>query len=320
MLQQHLSLNPQGLIENRAVTSCLPSSPLRTTFNPAGSVFNFPYSGAAAVPPPPAPLDPFDPQLLQRLQNMTGGYSPAYNYNNYQSIPAYLPPSGLYNQAALLNNSYTLQQTPQKKLPPPSPLAMRHSFTGGGNSPATERRLSPGRNSEPRQLQQPNVQQLFQSQQNLSQTNQQPYNNNIGVVNTTNTTQQQQAHINNNNTNQQQHLQVVQHPQRQTSSPRPMHGSPHQEGQFIKPLSQMGTLTTTDTDGRVRVIVPIPPSGSGNSNQDDGEIFSPNMRLNDDRRTLNGPAITRSTSEKVPNRSELMSQVQRTMWARHTTK
>jgi hypothetical protein len=34
----------------------------------------------------------------------------------------------------------------------------------------------------------------------------------------------------------------------------------------------------------------------------------------------NGPFIQRSTSEKVPNRSELMSQVQRTAWARHTTK
>ncbi|XP_030385652.1 capon-like protein isoform X2 [Scaptodrosophila lebanonensis] len=30
--------------------------------------------------------------------------------------------------------------------------------------------------------------------------------------------------------------------------------------------------------------------------------------------------ITRSTSEKVPNRSQMMSQVQRTAWARHTTK
>lgn len=34
----------------------------------------------------------------------------------------------------------------------------------------------------------------------------------------------------------------------------------------------------------------------------------------------NGPYITRSTSEKVPNRSEMMLQVQRTAWARHTTK
>jgi hypothetical protein len=30
--------------------------------------------------------------------------------------------------------------------------------------------------------------------------------------------------------------------------------------------------------------------------------------------------ITRSTSEKVPNRSQMMSHVQRTQWARHTTK
>lgn len=40
----------------------------------------------------------------------------------------------------------------------------------------------------------------------------------------------------------------------------------------------------------------------------------------DKRFPSNGPFIQRSTSEKVPNRSELMSQVQRTTWARHTTK
>lgn len=81
----------------------------------------------------------------------------------------------------------------------------------------------------------------------------------------------------------------------------------------------MGTLTTTDPDGRVRVIVPVP-----NCTEDTGNMMA-NLRLSDslrvsDDRTLNGPPITRSTSEKVPNRSELMSQVQRTMWARHTTK
>ncbi|XP_014261681.1 capon-like protein isoform X2 [Cimex lectularius] len=40
------------------------------------------------------------------------------------------------------------------------------------------------------------------------------------------------------------------------------------------------------------------------------------LRLQDARPSF----IQRSTSEKVPNRSELMSQVQRTAWARHTTK
>ena len=34
----------------------------------------------------------------------------------------------------------------------------------------------------------------------------------------------------------------------------------------------------------------------------------------------NGPFITRSTSEKVPHRNEILAQVQRTAWARHTTK
>jgi len=33
-----------------------------------------------------------------------------------------------------------------------------------------------------------------------------------------------------------------------------------------------------------------------------------------------GPFITRSTSEKVPHRNEILAQVQRTAWARHTTK
>lgn len=80
---------------------------------------------------------------------------------------------------------------------------------------------------------------------------------------------------------------------------------------FIKPLSQVGTLTTTDFEGRVRVIVPV-PSGA----EDAGELLRA-IRLRDD--DLPRP-IQRTVSEKVPNRSELMSQVQRTAWARHTTK
>lgn len=76
----------------------------------------------------------------------------------------------------------------------------------------------------------------------------------------------------------------------------------------------MGTLTTTDPDGNVRVIVPVP----SNAGDETGTMFS-TLRLNDEL-PLNGPGITRSTSERVPNRSGLMSQVQRTAWARHTTK
>ncbi|XP_008199232.1 carboxyl-terminal PDZ ligand of neuronal nitric oxide synthase protein isoform X3 [Tribolium castaneum] len=243
---QALGLNPQGLIENRAVTSCLPPSPLRTSYNPPGSVFNFSFPQVDAC---------YDPQLLQRLQNM-GGYTPSYAYNYTQTLP-YLP--NLYNQP-LINNNYTLQSPTQKKLPS-SPMPMRHSFAG--SSPASERRVSPARGGEPM------------------------YPGN--------------------------HLQVQQAVQRQPSPDR-------RDGQFIKPLSQMGTLTATDPEGRVRVIVPVP----ANSAEDTGTLMA-NLRLSDslrvsDDRTLNGPPITRSTSEKVPNRSELMSQVQRTMWARHTTK
>jgi hypothetical protein len=189
---QALGLNPQGLIENRAVTSCLPPSPLRTTFNPAGGVFNFSY---------PPPVDAaFDSQLLQRLQNLSG-YTPSspFPYNYTQTLP--FLSAGLYNQP-LLNNNYTLQSPPQKKMPS-SPMPMRHSFAG--TSPASERRVSPGRGGE--------------SQQNLFQ-----YPGNQGN-----------------------HLQVQQNVHQRQPSPD------RREGQFIKPLSQMGTLTTTDAEGRMRV-------------------------------------------------------------------
>lgn len=92
--------------------------------------------------------------------------------------------------------------------------------------------------------------------------------------------------------------------------------SKEKEGtQFIKPLPQMGALTTTDSEGRVRVIAPVPTD----SLEDTGAMFA-NLKLGNTLKPLNGPGITRSTSERVPNRSELMSQVQRTVWARHTTK
>lgn len=94
------------------------------------------------------------------------------------------------------------------------------------------------------------------------------------------------------------------------------------ESQFIKPLSQNEPVTTTESDGRVRVIVPVTEAESSTSLR----LDPPPSRRRESpiRRNLNlpngPPFITRSTSEKVPNRSELMSQVQRTQWARHTTK
>ncbi|XP_059472266.1 carboxyl-terminal PDZ ligand of neuronal nitric oxide synthase protein isoform X2 [Neocloeon triangulifer] len=105
-----------------------------------------------------------------------------------------------------------------------------------------------------------------------------------------------------------------------------------EQTQFIRPLSQVGTLTTTDMEGRVKVIVPVEDNATSDRPQDLVAAFgmmrvaagpssdeaSPAMLR---RGNVSGvPVITRSTSEKVPNRSELMSQVTRAAWARHTTK
>ncbi|KAJ8941381.1 hypothetical protein NQ318_003634 [Aromia moschata] len=275
-----LGLNPQGLIENRAVTSHLPSSPLRSSFNPGGNVFSFSY-------PPPMDNTSFESQLLQRLQTLSA-YSPPspYPYGFNQTLPFLSSP--LYSQP-LLNNNYTLQPPPQKKV---SPLVGRHSFAGNTES---ETRLSPTRNSEPRQTQYHAQNQHYQQAQQNSQY------------------QDMQA----NKSQSSQHLQVQQNAYQRGSSPAPQNSPQNErrESHFIKPLAQMGTLTTTDTEGRVRVIVPVPSNSS-----EDADSLLANLRISDDFRPLNGPPITRSTSEKVPNRSELMSQVQRTAWARHTTK
>lgn len=214
----------------------MPSSPLRTTFNPAGGVFSFSY-------PPPQTLDQSH-QLLQRLQSLAT--MPAYA--GYQAPAPYAPYqySTVYNQAPPAPaQTYTLQPPPQKKLPP-SPLAVRHAQFAG-TSPLPERRPQPPKKPD---------------------------------------------------------VEATQENERLDG-----------EGQFIRPLSQVGTLTTTDQEGRVRVIVPC-PSGA----EDAGDLIRA-LRISEEyNRLSNAPTITRTTSEKVPNRSELMSQVQRTAWARHTTK
>lgn len=147
---------------------------------------------------------------------------------------------------------------------------------------------------------------------------------------------------------------------------------------FIKPLSQVGTVTTLENDGKVKVIVPVDQqqqlqhqqaqrereryridedffgdrrsgtaSGGGGSNilqrppnpqraltpilsrgEKKGQGNTVTLKVTDEAGNVTNqrklPAqpsfITRSTSEKVPNRSQMMSHVQRTQWARHTTK
>lgn len=129
-----------------------------------------------------------------------------------------------------------------------------------------------------------------------------------------------------------------------TLQPNPQAASEEQPTQFIRPLSHSGS----DSGGRSEEMPQLdpPPSGSikrQQQNQDSGSAQTSKKEQNQLAAALssmvslrvsgvedgankrgglaNGPPfITRSTSEKVPNRSELMSQVQRTAWARHTTK
>lgn len=93
---------------------------------------------------------------------------------------------------------------------------------------------------------------------------------------------------------------------------------------FIMPLSHNGTLAATGEDGRVRLIVPVSPSASSSdviSIKIEAPPESSGATLKvpaADRSNPSGP-ITRSTSEKVPNRSEMMTAL-RSQWTRHTTK
>lgn len=291
-------MNPQGLIENHAVTSCLPHSPVRGNLGTAGSIFNFSY------PPPEAN---FDAQLLQRLRTLIG-YSPPQCTHSYNQNVPFLGGPSLYNQP---------YNTPQQQLASniPSPLLARRSYA---ESPAVERRFSPSKDCE--------QQQLRQSQQNInmlhghSGQHQQQQAENFLQQNHQSYQQHDQQNYSMNNQQSCQYLQnqLYFQPPKDSNHLQVQQGNEHSQQnskpQFIMPLPQIGTLTTTDTDGHVQVIVPVPSNGA-----DESSNILASLRLTDEL-PFNGPGITRSTSERIPNRSGLMSQVQRTAWARHTTK
>ncbi|XP_026500864.1 capon-like protein isoform X1 [Vanessa tameamea] len=93
---------------------------------------------------------------------------------------------------------------------------------------------------------------------------------------------------------------------------------------FIMPLSHNGTLTATGNDGRVRLIVPVSPSEStsevGETQTEAKGSLGATLKVPGAEHSLAPAApITRSTSEKVPNRSEMMTAL-RSQWTRHTTK
>lgn len=90
---------------------------------------------------------------------------------------------------------------------------------------------------------------------------------------------------------------------------------------FIKPLSHNGTLTATGEDGRVRLIVPVSPSESISDVAEPVPSGGLGKKLTvpGSSNVASNAPITRTTSEKVPNRSEMMTAM-RTQWTRHTTK
>lgn len=115
---------------------------------------------------------------------------------------------------------------------------------------------------------------------------------------------------------------------------------PDHKNQFIRPLSQVSTMTTMDADGKVKVVVPVAGYGVGSGGSEmtaaaprkpEKKVTIPEyvtLKVTDEsgnitnsRKLSATPSfIQRSTSEKVPNRSQTMSEVQRSTWARHTTK
>lgn len=96
---------------------------------------------------------------------------------------------------------------------------------------------------------------------------------------------------------------------------------------FIMPLSHNCTLTATSEDGRVRLIVPVSPSESTSdvveAHNETASTSGHTLKVPGQERPTsllapNAP-ITRTTSEKVPSRSEMMTAL-RSQWTRHTTK
>ncbi|XP_044732741.1 carboxyl-terminal PDZ ligand of neuronal nitric oxide synthase protein-like isoform X5 [Chrysoperla carnea] len=207
-----------------------------------------------------------------------------FNFNSYQPQDIVAPPSGHYMKQYmdLYNNSSSNMFNYPAPLPPPP---------------------FPGYMYQNKQLDSTNILQTPPAgKKNYASTSQQlrnPYVNDYSEASSTSNTDYSSYF---------------------TSQPQSKNTSTDDVNKkIIRPLSQVSTLTTTDEDGRIRVIVPV-----ANEEDDKVEESLVTLKITDEdgvRRFVNGPpCITRSTSEKIPNRSDLMTQVQRTMWARHTTK
>lgn len=106
-----------------------------------------------------------------------------------------------------------------------------------------------------------------------------------------------------------------------------------QDNLFIRPIPHASAMTTMESDGKGKgshADYSSSADGAGGSQRrSEKKVTLPELvtlkvtdeRGNSRKLTSATPSyITRSTSEKAPNRSQIMSEVQRTTWARHTTK
>ncbi|KAK9881607.1 hypothetical protein WA026_016478 [Henosepilachna vigintioctopunctata] len=292
-IHQPLAYNSPGFIENISATSCLPSSPLKT-FNSTGNMFNFPYAPDATL----------ESQLLHRLQILSG-YTPQSPYAfGLNPTPSYFQ-SPFFSPPPVFNSNLNLPHSHQF---PPSPVPTRHSFT--------ENQIHGVRHSsEPRQIPYQYSNSISNSSRPLSSIHLQNYSqklHNDAIEKQKNLHSQLQANylqMNKSNPTSQFVSQKTNSLGENARNPQ-QHNINVKTNNIIKPLSQVGTLTTTDSDGKVRVIVPVPSNvnNSIKNNNNEAEGLLANLKLTDDFR-MNGPPIQRSTSEKVPNRSDLMSQL-----------
>ncbi|XP_050514739.1 dystrophin-like protein 1 isoform X2 [Diabrotica virgifera virgifera] len=307
-----LGFNTSGSVDNRPATSYPPTSPLRTSFNPGGNLFNFSY-------PPTMDAAAFENQLIQKLQALSN-FQPSspFQYPYSQSMPFLL--QSLYS-SPLMNNTYSLQN-PHKNMP---------LFMG--------KPLGAGRHSEPRQLNPT----YFNPNQSPPSKKEDYHNPQYGTL------RQQNYSAQNSQTNNETYQQKdpdsplyqkiipkkeqeetkqvrLQHNQRESSpnpiyqtiipkkdlsngkhikiqqneslkreaSPRPQEGD-RSCGQFIRPHSQVGTLTTTDADGRLRVVVPV----LSGSKEDLSESFS-KLRTDD---KYKGSSLSRTYSDRYSKSS-----------------
>ncbi|CAH1284383.1 unnamed protein product [Diabrotica balteata] len=273
-----LGFNTSGSVDNRPATSYPPTSPLRTSFNPGGNLFNFSY-------PPTMDAAAFENQLIQKLQALSN-FQPTtpFQYPYSQSMPFLL--QSLYSPP-LMNNTYTLQNPPHKNM---------QLFMG--------KPVGAGRHSEPRQLNPtyfnpnqspPSKKEDYHTpqygtlrQQNYGAQNSQSNNDTYQqkdpdsplyqkIIPKKEQEEIKQVRLQHNQRESSpnpiyqtiipkkdlsngKHIKIQQNESlKRESSPRPQEGD-RNSGHFIRPHSQVGTLTTTDADGRLRVIVPLTAS------------------------------------------------------------